>query len=85
VMLAEGLDVFRYHVPPSLAGTRLSESRIREGTGCSVVAMEQGESVLINPPPDHVLHPEAEMILIGSTEGERKFVEKYGKPVKRRG
>jgi len=85
VMLAEGLDVFRYHVPPSLAGTRLSESRIREGTGCSVVAMEQGGIVLINPPPDHTLHPDAEMILIGSTEGERKFVEKYGRPAGRRG
>src|SRR5690606_13412996 len=60
VMLAEGLDVFRYPVPERLVGRPLAESRIRERTGCSVVAVEVGEEVMVNPPPDTALPAGAE-------------------------
>jgi voltage-gated potassium channel len=74
VMLAEGLDVFRYPAPPQLVGKLLGESGIRESTGCSVVAMETGSGVLINPPPNAPIVAGSELILIGTTEGERKFI-----------
>lgn len=78
VMLAEGLDVFRHPVPAKLAGRPLSDSGIRDVTGCSVVAVEQSGGQIINPPPEFLLPRGAELILIGTTEGERRFVEQYG-------
>jgi voltage-gated potassium channel len=79
VMLAEGLDVFRHRVPRGLVGTPLAQSRIRERTDCSVVAVELDGTVVVNPPPDLVLPQEAELILIGTTDGERRFVELFGR------
>lgn len=80
VMLAEGLDIFRVPVPQSLAGRSLADTRIRERTGCSVVAFEQNGSSIINPPPAEAVptDPAAELILIGTTENERRFFEHYG-------
>jgi voltage-gated potassium channel len=77
VMLAEGLDVFRHPAPQQLVGRTLIESGIREATGCSVVAMETDGGTLINPRPDAPILAGSELILIGTTEGERKFVEMY--------
>ena len=77
VMLAEGLDVFRHRVPKPLVGRTLAESRIRERTGCSVVALEANGKVQVNPPPDRTLPADGELILIGTTEGEEKFVQLY--------
>ncbi|CAN5708292.1 NAD-binding protein [soil metagenome] len=78
VMLAEGLDVFRHPVPRQLVDLPLSKSGIRESTGCSVVALEHLGEVNINPEPDRPLPATAELILIGTTAGERRFVELYG-------
>ncbi|MBW3571821.1 MAG: NAD-binding protein [Gemmatimonadetes bacterium] len=79
VMLAEGLDVFRHRVPPSLVGRSLAATGIREGTGCSVVALEVEGAAVINPPPDTILASRAELILIGTTEAERRFVQRFGR------
>ena len=77
VMLAEGLDVFRHPVPATLVGRPLAESRIRERTDCSVVAVETDGGVSVNPPPDLALPADGELILIGTTDGERRFLELY--------
>jgi voltage-gated potassium channel len=79
VMLAAGLDVFRQPVPPSLVGRTLAESSIRESTGCSVVALElsSGTTTQINPSPDVPLPADAELILIGTTEAEKRFVSRF--------
>ncbi len=83
VMLAEGLNLFRVPMPASLQGKALGAAGIRESTGCSVVAIETEGSAVVNPPPAQPLSAGAEMILIGTTEGERKFVQEYldGHPV----
>jgi voltage-gated potassium channel len=52
VMLAEGIDVFRFPVPEKLAGVALVDAGIRETTGCSVVAIEREGRTVINPEPD---------------------------------
>ena len=80
VMLAEGLDVFRHPVPSELADVRLADTEIRSQTGCSVVAVEQNGAVIISPPPELRLPPGrgVELILIGTTEGERRFLARYG-------
>ncbi len=77
LMLAEGLDVFRYRAPDRLVGRTLADSRIRETTGCSVIAMETAKGTVINPDPSARIPGDAELILIGTTEGERLFMEKF--------
>jgi voltage-gated potassium channel len=79
VMLAEGLDVFRHPVPPALRGRALADTGIREATGCSVVALEVGGAAVINPPPETTLAAGAELILIGTTDAERRFLQKFGR------
>ena len=79
VMLAEGLDVFRHRVPRSLVGRALADTGIRESTACSVVALEVEGAAVINPPPETTLPAGAELILIGTTEAERRFVQQFGR------
>ncbi|MFZ7111601.1 MAG: potassium channel family protein [Desulfatiglandales bacterium] len=75
LMLAEGLDIFRLEVPHSLAGKTLANSRIREMTGCSVVAIRADETIVINPDPQAPIPPNTELVLIGSYEAEEKFLQ----------
>jgi voltage-gated potassium channel len=79
VMVAEGLDVFRCPVPAALAGRTLRESHVRERTGCSIVAVERDGATVVNPAPDEPLPTgaDAELIVVGSTEAERRFLREY--------
>lgn len=79
VMLAEGLDVFRHPVPRALMGGALATTGIREATGCSVVALEVEGPAVNNPPPETVLPAGADLILIGTTDAERRFVQRFGR------
>jgi voltage-gated potassium channel len=79
VMVAEGLDVFRTPIPEALAGRLLRYSQIREKTGCHLVAWRTGNGMVINPAPDASIpeSPDAELILVGTTEAEREFHRRY--------
>ena len=77
-MLAEGLEVVRLPVPPSLEGKGIAESEIRPRTGCSVVATSVNGSMSVNPAPMRSLPAGGEMILIATAEDERKFLEVFG-------
>jgi voltage-gated potassium channel len=44
-----------------------------------VVALEMEGSATINPSPETLLPAGAELILIGTTDAERRFVERYGR------
>ena len=74
LMLAEGLNVFRMRVPRALAGKNLAQSKIRELTGCSVVAIKVNGVMAINPDPQAPIQEDAELILIGTYEGEKTFL-----------
>ncbi len=80
VMVAEGLDVFRVSIPPSLRGVQLRDSRIREETGCHVVAFQSDDGVHPSPPPDTPIpaDPGAEVILVGTTANEARFMGTFG-------
>jgi voltage-gated potassium channel len=86
VMVAEGLDVFRCPVPRRLVGRTLREARVREETGCSVVAVDRNGAVTVNPPADEPLpdSADAELIVVGSTEAERRFLKLYAPEGRRR-
>ncbi|HSP76912.1 MAG TPA: TrkA C-terminal domain-containing protein, partial [Myxococcaceae bacterium] len=77
VMLAEGLDVFRYPASGRLVGQLLRDTRIREETGCSVIAVEIGGKLTVNPEPTQPISSDTEFILIGTAEGERRFKERF--------
>lgn len=79
LMINEGLNIFRFAVGKSLSGKRLMGSGIRSQTHCSVVALKDHEGVLIaNPPPSHIFSEGEEIYLIGDSDSEKLFYDKYG-------
>jgi voltage-gated potassium channel len=77
LVLAEGLDVIRVPMPPALAGKTLAESGIRAETGCNVVAVARGEHMESNPDAALPLPADADLIVIGDSESERRFMARY--------
>ncbi len=77
LMLSEGLNVFRVGLNPGLENRSLIQMRIREETGCSVVAVKRGEELFVNPDPAIVLQPGDALVLIGTVASEKRFAEKY--------
>ncbi len=77
LMVAEGVDVVRLPVPPSLGGVRLGETTIRADTGCTVIGIRHAGATRINPGPDDVLERDDELILIGTVESQKAFFERY--------
>ncbi len=71
IFLSEGMNVFRFPLPPSLNGKTLRTSGIRDRTGCTVIAVEQqGQEATVLPSPDEKLAAGSNLILIGSAEQE---------------
>lgn len=78
-MLAEGLNIFRLTAPESLAGRTLANAGIRERTDCTVVAIRDDGVLSVNPDPTAPIRKGAELILIGTDEGEKKFLQGFEK------
>ncbi|MFH1757222.1 MAG: NAD-binding protein [Pseudomonadota bacterium] len=77
LMLAAELNIFRLKTPPSLVGETLARSKVRETTECSVIAMKIDGALSINPDPQIPIKENTELILIGTLEGERKFLQSF--------
>jgi voltage-gated potassium channel len=77
LQLAEGLDVFRVPVPHELVGRSLQSSGIRESTGCTVVAVVEGERYASNPDVGAPLPAGTDLVLIGDSESEDRFLSRY--------
>ncbi|MCC9167529.1 potassium channel family protein [Pontibacter harenae] len=78
LMVAEGLNLIKVKVPERLARHTISQSSIRQETGCTIIAIRQENEQLINPDPNTELPAEAEIILIGTVEAEERFFRLYG-------
>lgn len=66
-------------VPPNgLAGRHPAEMGIRERTGCSVVAVERGEEVLVEFGPDFRFREDDALYVCGSHGAVRRFTETFG-------
>jgi len=76
-MFTEGLNIFSCPMPRSIVGKNLIDSNIRQATGCSVIALKSMKGLMVGPDPSLPLRIEDEIILIGSTESEQKFLELY--------
>jgi Trk K+ transport system NAD-binding subunit len=77
LMLAEGLNVFRSDMHSSLVGKSLAESQIRMQTGCSVIAINHDGEMVSNPDPAVCFRENDELILIGTDDAEKLFLEMY--------
>jgi Trk K+ transport system NAD-binding subunit len=77
LMLSEGLNIFRVQAHPDLVGKSLVQSQIREHTGCSVIAFQDGEAMSINPDPSRSIAEGTDLILIGTVEAEKQFMQLY--------
>lgn len=77
LMVAEGLYLFEVKVPHKLCGSTLEESSIRERTGCSVVAIHGRGGVEAVSNPATVLEEGTEIVLVGTAEAEKRFLEAY--------
>ncbi|WP_291481665.1 NAD-binding protein [Cyclonatronum sp.] len=75
ITLAEGLDIFRLPVPKKLIGVTLMESDIRQTTGCSVIAINHNDEMIVNPNPEMEIPKDAELVIIGDKSSEAKFME----------
>lgn len=76
--LSEGLDVFRIPVPSSLVGSTLSESLIREKTGCSIISvLASADRTITSPQPDYVFEEEDNLVIIGTDEAERRLFDMF--------
>jgi voltage-gated potassium channel len=79
VTISEGLEIIRTEVAEGLAGKTIAESRVREKTGCTIVAVrDDSTNLLINPRPDTLLESGHELILFGDVESEEHFLERFG-------
>ncbi len=77
-MLNEGLKIFRSTVGKELHGKQLMTSGIRSLTQCSVAALrDKNGKMHINPNPEHILNQGEEMFLIGDSQAEQSFYEKF--------
>ncbi|MDH4069318.1 MAG: NAD-binding protein, partial [Ignavibacteria bacterium] len=77
LMVSEGLDVFKVPVPPSLRGKTLQDTGVRPKTGCHIIAWNLNGHMEINPGPEEVVPEEGEMVLIGTADGEDRFLKQY--------
>ncbi|MGK2929510.1 MAG: NAD-binding protein, partial [Acidimicrobiales bacterium] len=77
LQLAEGLDVFRVHVPQALVGKSLAQSQLRESTGCTVVALASEDHLEANPDPMAPLPAGTDLVLIGDSDSEHRFLSQY--------
>lgn len=77
LMLTEGLNVFSVPVPSKLVGQNLLETGIRQKTGCSVVAINSHDKMTISPDPYVPLNTDDILILIGTTESEKKLMNEF--------
>ena len=77
LMFAEGLNIFRMPIHSSLVGKSLAESHIRKQTGCSVIAIGRENKLNINPEPSILLRGNDEMVLIGTSDAEKRLMDIY--------
>ncbi|MDP6980820.1 MAG: NAD-binding protein [Myxococcota bacterium] len=79
VIIGEGTELFIEPVPRKLAGKPLSESGIGAKTGLNVVAVRNDGESLTNPPATTELPGDGTLVMIGTPEQHRSFLERYAK------
>lgn len=74
--ISEGLDLVAVAVPPELVGATLADGRLAD-SGCQVVALRIGGATRCPVDPREPLPANAELILVGDTAAEARFLQKF--------
>lgn len=77
LMVAEGLGLFKVHLPDEFVGKSLLDCSVRQETGCSVVGVRRQDVTVVNPQPESVFQEGDELVVIGTVDSENKFLERY--------
>jgi voltage-gated potassium channel len=77
IMLGEGVRLFELRVPPSLAGQPLKATGIGSLTGLSVVALEEGDTLITKLNAGTVLPGDGKLLMLGSVSQRQKFAETF--------
>ncbi len=84
LVLAEGLEMFSTPMPAALAGHTLAQARVREHTGCNVVAVSRSGQTVPNPDPHEPIPGDASLVVIGDSKAQLDFLERFpGGPIRR--
>jgi K+/H+ antiporter YhaU regulatory subunit KhtT len=75
--ITEGLNVFNVQTPSQLEGRSLQDSSIRQETGCNVLSIKTDSKQIPNPEPERKIPEESELVLVGTNEDEKKFMDLY--------
>jgi K+/H+ antiporter YhaU regulatory subunit KhtT len=76
-IIAEGLNLFRSQTPDQFVGKPLEKCRIRDLTGCNLVAVNSDGDMRINPEPSYVFGPTDELYLVGSDEAQQRYLKTF--------
>jgi K+/H+ antiporter YhaU regulatory subunit KhtT len=60
-----------------LAGRHPTESRIRERTGCTVIAVERAGEVVMDIPPSFILAEDDALYVCGTVHAFNRFYEEF--------
>lgn len=82
LLLAEGVNVFPVDIPAAMAGRKLSDLDLRSLTGCTVIAVEEHDRRVVNPPADYILPGSGRVFLIGTIAAEDRFLKTFKPAVK---
>jgi voltage-gated potassium channel len=78
VLLAEGLVMFRTPTPRELTTRPLRETHVPRATGCYVIAVvDDDDGVSTQLDLDAPLPADSQIVLIGTEEGEQRFLRRY--------
>jgi Trk K+ transport system NAD-binding subunit len=76
----EDLDVFTISVPEELIGRTLAECDLRRRTGCNVIGLVSDGVTRGHPTAHEPLPVQGELVLIGDSEAEDRFLATYPPP-----
>jgi voltage-gated potassium channel len=77
LFVADGLDVFTVPIPRALVGRTLATSKLRQETGCTVLAVREGQAAVARFDASMPLPEGGELILIGDRDAEDRFFDRY--------
>ncbi len=74
-LFTEGLIVMNRTADSDLTGKTIMNSRIREKTGFSIIAIRRDQRLTVSPGPETEIQAHDELIVIGTAENEKLFTE----------